>query len=86
MKKRKAQPEHEVPGLSLRCAERLYRAALEAEHPDVRAGLLHLGDLYRHCPTYYPNLNIRESDGLPLKASHSSSAGFGSPGAMCVEG
>lgn len=53
---------------------------------DARAGLEHLADLYQHCPSYYPTVRIRESDGLPTKVSFSTASGFGSPGAMCMEG
>lgn len=86
MTTKKAHPVRKAPGVSQRAVALLERMALEANHPDQRAGLLHLSDLYRHCPTFYPNVNIPESDGLPLKGSRASTAGFSSPGAMCMEG
>jgi hypothetical protein len=86
MRKKQVQPAGAVvPVVFLRRADRIQELAEGVKHADARAGLLHLADLYRHCPRFYPNLNIRESDGLPMKAS-SSVAGFGSPGAMCMEG
>jgi hypothetical protein len=85
MKKTKLKPAAKVPGVFLKCADRLHEASFAyVNQPDIRAGLLHLSDLYRHCPTFYPSLNIRESDGLPLTTSRSTTAGFGSPGAMCA--
>jgi len=84
-KKKQAAPAAQVPAAFKRCAERLYDVAETVKDPDARAGLLHLGDLYQHCPSFYPNVNIRESDGLPLRTSYASASGVGSPGAMCVE-
>ncbi|WP_404291508.1 hypothetical protein ACD578_05295 [Microvirga sp. RSM25] len=86
MRKRQVKPAGAVPKAFLSCADRLLDMADGVKPSDARSGLLHLADLYRHCPTFYPNLTIREGDGLPMRASSASAAGFGSPGAMCMEG
>lgn len=52
----------------------------------VKAGLLHLADLHRHHPRFYPEHHIPPSD-LPVRYAPAPPAGiFGSIGQLCAEG
>lgn len=53
----------------------------------VAAGLRHLADLHEHHPTFYPELDIREGDGLPWRGYAEPQVSlFGSASQQCAEG
>lgn len=89
-KTKKVMPAGDAPEVFSRCARRLHKMAedvrgFDIRSQDIRAGLLHLADLYENCPSYYPSVAIRQSDGIPLLTSYSVTSGMGSPAGMCSE-
>ncbi|WP_128562104.1 hypothetical protein [Methylobacterium crusticola] len=93
-------------GMPSRIFAELLRRRAAAVHADIFAGepearawrrdvaredLRALADLYEHCPTLYPVVTIRESDGLAingdaLRAAVQRLGGGSSPALACVEG